>query len=131
AAAYRQPEPPAERGMRLAEEQAAEVEPPFAIESAVEFAQAVEQRMEERAACLHAVDDAAMDRLPQRGHADQRGRPYVGQRAREARRVDAERIDDGGAERQRKQYPAGELESVMEREQREHDVGGLEREHPR
>ena len=80
---------------------------------------------------LDPVDDAAMDRLPQRGHADHRGRPHVGQRAREARGVHAERIDHRRAERERQQHPAGKLEGVMEREQREHHVGGIERKDPR
>ena len=68
------------------------------------------------------INDAAMNRFPQRGHPDQRGRPHVGQRTREARGVHAERIDHGRADRERQQHPAGKFEGVMEREQREHHV---------
>ena len=49
----------------------------------------------------------------------------------EARGVDAERINDRRAARERQQHPAGEFEGVMEREQREHHVIDDEREDPR
>ncbi len=117
--------------MGLAKEQGACVESPFAVEPTVEIAQAIEQRVEERPLRLDSVDDAAMDRLPQRGHADHRGRPHVGKCPRETRGVDAKRINHRGAERERQQHPAGELEGVMEREQRKHHVGGIERKDPR
>ena len=122
AAADGEPQPSAERGMGLAKEHRADVETPFAVEPAVEIAQPIEQRVEEWPLRLDTVNDAAMNRFPQRGHSDHRGRPHVGQRTREARGVDAERIDHGRAERERQQHPAGEFEGVMQREQREHHV---------
>src|SRR5713101_2667923 len=131
AAAYCQTKASAQGGMGLAEENRAEVQMIVAVETAVEVAQAVEGGLEERPARLDLIEDAAMDRLPQRGHADERRGTHASQRARETRGVDAERVDNPRAHRERQQHPASEFEGVMERQQREQDVVAIEREHPR
>ncbi len=99
AAADGEPEPAAHRIVGRAKQHAAKIKLQALIESAIEIAQLVEGGVEEDAAMLDFVDDAAMDRLPERGHADKRGRAHGGKRARQAGGIDAERIDDGRAAR--------------------------------
>ena len=115
--------------MGLAENDRAEIDSGIANQALIELAKLVERGVKEGAARLDLVEDAAMDRLPQRGNADQRGGPQVGKRARKIFRIDANRMSDRRATRERQQHPAGEFEGVMEREQREHKVVAGKREH--
>src|SRR5260370_36319514 len=115
--------------MNLAKYDRAEVESGVRVEPAIEIAQIVEGGVEEGTAPLDFIDDSPMHRLPYRGHADQRGRTNVGESSRERFGVNLERIDDRRAAREREQHSAGELEGVMRREQRQHDVVGAEDEY--
>ena len=125
-AADGEPQPAAQRGMNLAENNRTEVKPRVRVEPAIEIAQIVEGGVKKRTARLDFIDDAPMDRLPHRGHANQRGRANVGERARQRFRIDFERIDNRRAAGERQQHPAGELERVMQRKQRQHHVVGAE-----
>ena len=93
-AADREPQPSAQRGMNLSENNRAEVEARVRVEAAIEIAQVVEGGMKKRTARFDFIDDAPMDRLPHRGHSYQRSRTDVGERARQRLRIDLERIDD-------------------------------------
>ena len=116
AAADGEPQASAERGMNLAKNDRAEVEARVGVEAAIQIAQIVEGGVEEWTARFDLIDDAPMDRFPHRGHADQRRRAHVGERARQRFRIDFERINDRRAARERQQHPAGELERMMQRQ---------------
>ena len=126
AAADGEPQPSTERGMNLAKNNRAEVEARVGVEAAIQIAQIVEGRVEKRTAPFDLIDDTPMDRFPHRRHADQRRRAHVGERARQCFRIDFERINNRRTARERQQHPAGKLERVMQREQRQHDIVGAE-----
>ena len=115
AAADSELEPATQSGMRLAKNNIPEIEMIIAVEAPIQITQPSERSLKKRPACVDLVHDSAMDGFPQGWYADQRRWFDVGQCARQAGRIDTERIDDSCTAGQRQQHPAGELKCVMQR----------------
>ena len=91
-------------------------------EHAIELGADLERLLGDRALRGDLREDAALEQLPHRGHADHRGDARLLEARGDAIAVELVEVHDARAARERQEHAARELERVVERQHAEHAV---------
>ncbi len=117
---------PPERVVHAAEEEAPRVDAEALAQHAVELERPVEGQHRGRPSLLHPREDAPLQELPERRHADHPRDAAPLEAFGKPLGVELVEVEDARPARERQEQAAGELEGVVQRQHREDAVGVLE-----